>query len=56
LGVEFGEPALVLFFQCPREVACQRVVARSGRPADNKEGFEKRYTEYLQLNPEILDH
>ncbi|KAK3903282.1 hypothetical protein C8A05DRAFT_43445 [Staphylotrichum tortipilum] len=52
----FGEPALVLFFQCPREVACQRVVNRAGRPADNSEGFGKRYKEYLELNPDVLDH
>ncbi|KAK4241986.1 hypothetical protein C8A03DRAFT_11839 [Achaetomium macrosporum] len=53
----FGEPQLVLLFQCPQEVAKDRVVNRKeGRPADTSEVFDKRYKEYSELNPAIVRH
>ncbi|KAK4100927.1 P-loop containing nucleoside triphosphate hydrolase protein [Parathielavia hyrcaniae] len=53
----FGPPHLVLFFQCTKDVAKERVLAREeGRENDTREGFETRYKEYLQLNPPILDY
>ncbi|AEO67145.1 uncharacterized protein THITE_2046475, partial [Thermothielavioides terrestris NRRL 8126] len=53
----FGEPRLVLFFQCPRQLAKERVLGRKeGRPGDTSEVFDKRYKEYLELNPPILDY
>jgi UMP-CMP kinase len=52
-----GEPRLVLFFQCPQELAKARVLVRKdGRAGDNSEVFDKRYKEYLTNNPAILDY
>jgi UMP-CMP kinase len=52
-----GEPRLVLFFQCPQELAKGRVLVRKdGRAGDNSEVFDKRYKEYLTNNPAILDY
>jgi len=54
---QFGAPHLVLFFQCPRHLAKERVLSRNdGRPGDNSQGFDKRYWEYLELNPAIVDY
>ena len=48
---------LVLFFQCPRELAKERVVnRRAGGENDNSEVFDKRYKEYIDENPAILDY
>ncbi|KAK4158059.1 hypothetical protein C8A00DRAFT_39615 [Chaetomidium leptoderma] len=53
----FGAPHLVLFFQCPRDLAKKRVISRNeGREGDNAEVFDKRYSEYLELNSAILDY
>ncbi|KAG7288139.1 hypothetical protein NEMBOFW57_007663 [Staphylotrichum longicolle] len=53
----FGVPHLVLFFHCPRDLAKARVMGRKdGRPGDTGEGFDKRYQEYLEHNPAILDY
>jgi len=51
----FAEPILVLFFNCPKEIAKQRYLTRSleGREADDEAMFEKRYKEYVQENEEI---
>lgn len=57
LTFQFGAPHLVLFFQCPRDTVKERVVTRKdGREGDNSERFDKRYKEYLELNPAVLDH
>lgn len=57
LMFQFGEPHIVLFFQCPRDLAKERVLSRNqGRQGDNSQGFDKRYREYLNLNPAILDY
>jgi len=54
---EFGSPELVLFFDCPKEIAEERVIARRvGRPGDDRETFRKRYKEFMELNPPILKH
>jgi len=52
----FAEPILVLFFNCPKEIAKQRYLTRSleGREADNEVMFEKRYEEYVQENKDIV--
>lgn len=47
----------MLFFNCPRDLARERVLNRNlGRAGDNSEVFERRYKGYLELNPDILDH
>ncbi|KAL7792552.1 adenylate kinase domain-containing protein [Trichoderma ceciliae] len=52
---KFQQPVLVLFFDCPRELAEPRVVNRKqGREGDNAETFRKRYNEFLELNPPLL--
>ncbi|KAF1994237.1 P-loop containing nucleoside triphosphate hydrolase protein, partial [Amniculicola lignicola CBS 123094] len=51
-------PVLVLFFDCPEGVTEKRFLTRnlSGREADNDWMFKKRYQEFTQLNPDIVDH
>jgi len=51
-----AEPILVLFFNCPKEIAKQRYLTRNleGREADDEAMFEKRYKEYVQENEEIV--
>jgi UMP-CMP kinase len=55
LTFQFGAPHLVLFFQCPKDVAKERVVSR-GREGDTSEGFDKRHREYLNNISDILDY
>jgi len=52
----FAEPILVLFFNCPKEIAKQRYLTRrlKGREADDEAMFEKRYAEYVRENEDIL--
>lgn len=52
---QFGEPKLVLLFDCPKDIAKQRYLTRNlkGREADDEAMFEKRYEEYLRQNAEI---
>lgn len=47
---------LVLFFNCPKEIAKQRYLTRNleGREADDEAMFEKRYEEYVQENEGIV--
>jgi UMP-CMP kinase len=46
-----------LFFNCPRDLAKGRVLGRQeGRAGDTNDMFEKRFKEYINLNPEILDY
>ncbi|TFA99676.1 Uridylate kinase [Trichoderma ghanense] len=53
---EFQAPTLVLFFDCPRDLAEGRVVNRKqGREGDNLETFKKRYDEFQELNPPLLE-
>ncbi|KAH0494771.1 hypothetical protein TgHK011_008360 [Trichoderma gracile] len=53
---EFQAPLLVLFFDCPRDLAEGRVVNRKqGREGDNLETFKKRYDEFQNLNPPLLE-
>ncbi|KAL1616635.1 hypothetical protein SLS56_011338 [Neofusicoccum ribis] len=52
----FKEPALVLFFDCPEEVAKHRFVTRNIPGRDNDGGlFDRRYAEFMELNPEIVE-
>lgn len=54
---KFGRPRLVLFFDCPADLAEYRVVQRlAGREGDNHETFRKRYAEFSELNPPVLAH
>ncbi|KAL7930790.1 P-loop containing nucleoside triphosphate hydrolase protein [Trichoderma chlorosporum] len=54
---QFQHPAVVLFFDCPREQAETRVLKRNqGREGDNAETFKKRYDEFEELNPSLLAH
>lgn len=52
------EPAMVLFFNCPREIARDRVLSRNDptRSLDTPEVFDKRYAEFERENPAILEH
>ncbi|PTB61998.1 P-loop containing nucleoside triphosphate hydrolase protein [Trichoderma citrinoviride] len=53
---EFQVPTLVLFFDCPRVLAEGRVINRKqGREGDDIETFKKRYDEFQDLNPPLLE-
>ncbi|RSL83733.1 hypothetical protein CDV31_016797 [Fusarium ambrosium] len=53
----YGHAHLVLFFDCPRNLAEERVVTRqAGRDGDDMDTFRRRYGEFLQLNPPVLAH
>jgi len=49
------KPCLVLFFNCTKEVAKQRFLARNvqGRETDDEALFEMRYEEYVLENEHI---
>ncbi|OPB41743.1 P-loop containing nucleoside triphosphate hydrolase protein [Trichoderma guizhouense] len=52
---QFQHPTVVLFFDCPGEMAEARVLQRKqGREGDNVETFRKRYAEFQELNPSLL--
>ncbi|UKZ86630.1 uncharacterized protein TrAFT101_002453 [Trichoderma asperellum] len=52
---QFQLPVLVLFFNCPKDLAEKRVINRKhGREGDNVETFRKRHAEFLELNPPLL--
>lgn len=53
---QFAEPILVLFFNCPKEIAKERYLTHNleGREADNEAMFEKWYKEYIEENKEIV--
>ncbi|KAK6450956.1 UMP-CMP kinase [Trichoderma asperellum] len=53
----FQLPVLVLFFDCPKDLAEKRVINRKqGREGDNVETFRKRHDEFLELNPPLVRH
>lgn len=53
----FGPPKLILFFDCPEDLARERVITRKlGRFGDTVEIFDKRYSEFRESNPPILSH
>lgn len=47
---------LVLFFNCPKQIAKQRYLTRKlkGRESDDETLFEKRYEEYVRENEDIV--
>ncbi|KAF2789849.1 P-loop containing nucleoside triphosphate hydrolase protein [Melanomma pulvis-pyrius CBS 109.77] len=51
-------PTLVLFFDCPEQIAEKRFLTRmlTGREADDEQTFRKRYQEFSRLNPSIVEH
>lgn len=53
-----GKPILVLLFDCPESSAQARFLTRklAGREADDDQTFRKRYNEFNQLNPQIVEH
>lgn len=54
---QFQLPVLVLFFDCPKDLAEKRVINRKqGREGDNVETFRKRHDEFLELNPPLVRH
>ncbi|KAL7920401.1 adenylate kinase domain-containing protein [Trichoderma austrokoningii] len=54
---KFELPALVLFFDCPKNLVENRVINRKqGREGDNLETFRKRHAEFMELNPPLVDH
>jgi len=54
-----GVPALVLFFDCPKEIAAKRVIER-GRGGASQETlaaiFQRRYAQHETENHKIVDH
>lgn len=55
-GSEFLQPDLVLFFDCPGEIAQRRYLSRGipGRDVDVKI-FERRLEEFERLNGEVVE-
>lgn len=55
-GLEFLQPDLVLFFDCPGEIAQRRYLSRGipGRDVDVNI-FERRFEEFERLNGEVVE-
>lgn len=55
-GLEFLQPDLVLFFDCPGEIAQRRYLSRGlpGRDVDVRV-FERRFGEFERLNGEVVE-
>lgn len=55
-GLEFLLPDLVLFFDCPGEIAQRRYLSRGipGRDVDVRI-FERRFEEFERLNGEVVE-
>lgn len=55
-GLEFLQPDLVLFFDCPGEIAQMRYLSRGipGRDVDVRI-FERRLEEFERLNGEVVE-
>lgn len=55
-GLEFLQPDLVLFFDCPGEIAQKRYLSRGlpGRDVDVRI-FERRFEEFERLNGEVVE-
>ena len=47
----------MLYLECPKEIAKQRFLARDlpDRPRQNEGTFEKRYEQFEDLNPLIVE-
>jgi adenylate kinase family enzyme len=55
--IQTGKPDLVLFFECPKQLAKVRVLTRNlGNRIDDEDMFETRYTEYCTNNPKIVEY
>jgi adenylate kinase family enzyme len=50
-----GDPVMVLFFDCPRDLAEARFLERRRSADDSVEVFRGRYDEFERLNKPILD-
>lgn len=55
---QVGNPALVIFVQCPKKTAQQRFLNRRlpDRHNDNEMMFKKRFDEFEEKNPPIVSH
>lgn len=54
-GLEFLQPDLVLFFDCPGEIAQKRYLSRGLPGRDVDVGiFERRFGEFERLNGEVV--
>lgn len=55
-GLEFLQPDLVLFFDCPGEIAQRRYLSRGlpGRDVDVRI-FERRFEEFERLNGDVVE-
>ncbi|PGH05105.1 hypothetical protein AJ80_08404 [Polytolypa hystricis UAMH7299] len=53
-----GSPNLSIVLHCPKDVAKERFLSRNlpGRVDDDAETFEKRFNEFAEKQPKILDH
>ena len=46
-----------MLFDCPQEIAEERVVTRRlNREGDDHETFRRRYKEFTELNPALLQY
>lgn len=55
-GLEFFQPDLVLFFDCPGEIAQKRYLSRGLPGRDVDVGiFERRFEEFERLNGEVVE-
>ncbi|KAK5364951.1 hypothetical protein LTR20_008887 [Exophiala xenobiotica] len=53
---EQADPTIVLFFKCPKDEACRRVLSRVGRANDTQAVFERRYAEFERENTAVLEY
>lgn len=53
--LEWGDPEMVLFFDCPRGLAEARFIERRRAEDDSAEVFRGRYDEFERLNKPILE-
>jgi UMP-CMP kinase len=53
--LEWGDPKMVLFFDCPRALAEARFIERRRAEDDSVEVFRGRYDEFERLNKPILE-
>ena len=53
--LDIGKPAMVVLFECPKDVAGSRFVNRQREDDDDAGMFERRYGEFERLNPEIWE-
>lgn len=57
ISPQIGVPYAVFFFNCPKEIARNRVTHRSlPHRGDDESLFERRYTEFCLNNPAVIEY